>query len=84
MHKSRPGVTPCGFIRDCRFPSSVACSIINRRAAQRFRVPVTRKTSVEAQDRQRVQVTWPLTSHRPDAPKDKGVISRVHEELLWQ
>jgi hypothetical protein len=27
MHKSRPGVTPCGFIRDCRFPSSAAIII---------------------------------------------------------
>ena len=29
-------MTPCGSIRDCRFPSSAA-AIINRRAAQRFR-----------------------------------------------
>jgi hypothetical protein len=25
--KSRPGITPCGLIRDCRFPSSVAVVI---------------------------------------------------------
>ena len=29
-------MTPCGFVRDCRFPSSAA-AIINWRAAQTFR-----------------------------------------------
>src|ERR1700726_1484703 len=28
MHKSRPGITPCGFIRDCWFPSSITLVII--------------------------------------------------------
>jgi hypothetical protein len=25
--KSRPGITPCGLIRDCRFPSSIAAGV---------------------------------------------------------
>ena len=36
--KSRPGMTPFGLIRDCRFPSSAAARD-NRRALQRFHRP---------------------------------------------
>jgi len=31
MQKSRPGMTPCGFIRDCRFPSSAAAILTGER-----------------------------------------------------
>jgi hypothetical protein len=29
--KSRPGMTPCGLLRDCRFPSSAAAMITGER-----------------------------------------------------